>query len=167
MRLAALLLVLVAFAGCRTAGPTGGEVRIARLDPGYRTVASFQRLSEFLTGRENTGGETVLRSRDADRAGYYWSLRLVNPGPAVAEAMFELEVITPADPEPRSRLFVAAVPAGSQVFNLGLTGSDWPDATAAPVAWRLRVNARDGTALRPLASAQSFLWDKPAGQVGK
>ncbi len=157
MRLSALIFLLAGL----TTSAFAADAKIVRLLPGYRTTASFQRLSEFLTGRENTGKETVLRSQPAARQGYYWFLRLENSGAAIAEATFELQVITPANPEPRSFTFRAAVPAGSHVFDLGLTGTDWPDAGATPVAWLLRVRSPAGE----LVSAQSFLWSKPAAPV--
>lgn len=159
MRLPALFLLLATL----TSAAFAADAKIVRLLPGYRTTASFQRLSEFLTGRENTGKETVLRSQPAARQGYYWFLRLENSGAAIAEATFELQVITPANPEPRTFTFHAPVGAGSRVFNVGLTGTDWPDAEAAPVAWLLRVRSPAGE----LVSAQSFLWSKPAAPTAK
>jgi hypothetical protein len=159
MRLPILFLALVALASSALAA----DARIVRLLPGYRTTASFQRLSEFLTGRENTGNETVLRSQPADRAGYYWFLRLKNPGAAIAEATFELQVITPAGPEARTFTFRAPVPSGTHVFNVGVTGTDWPAADAEPVAWRLVVRSPAGE----VVSAQSFLWSKPAAPAAK
>jgi hypothetical protein len=159
MRLPALIFLLAGL----TTSAFAADAKIVRLLPGYRTTASFQRLSEFFTGRENTGKETVLRSQPDARQGYYWFLRLENSGAAIAEATFELQVITPANPEPRTFTFRAPVPAGSRVFDVGLTGADWPDAAAAPVAWLLRVRSPAGE----LVSAQSFLWSKPAAPAAK
>lgn len=159
MRLPVFFLLLAALVSSAFAA----DAKIVRLLPGYRTTVSFQRLSEFLTGRENTGNETVLRSQPTARQGYYWFLRLENSGAAIAEAIFELQVITPANPEPQTFTFRAPVPAGSRVFDVGLTGSDWPDAGAAPVAWLLRVRSPAGD----LVSAQSFLWSKPAAPAVK
>jgi hypothetical protein len=154
MRLARLFLLLAALAVPALAA----DVSIVRLLPGYRTTASFQRLSEFFTGRENTGKDTMLRSQPATRAGYYWFLRLENKGAALAEAVFELQVITPASPDPKTFNFRAAVPHGTPAFYVGLTGADWPGPDAEPVAWQLRVRSAGGE----LVSTQSFLWSKPA-----
>jgi len=149
--LAVLLFVLPALA--RAAGP-----EIVRLSTGWRTEASFQRVSEFLTGREDDGGIVVLRTRPEARAGYYWQLRLKNDGAPLAGAKFELAVITPAAPTPATFTFPAAIAAGSRLYDLGLTGADWPDAKARPAAWRLRLLAADG---RTLLAEQSFLWALP------
>ena len=156
MRLARLFLLLAVLA----APVLAADVSIVRLLPSYRTTASFQRLSEFFTGRENPGKETMLRSQPADRAGYYWFLRLENKGTAFAEATFELQVITSASPDPRTFTFRTPVPHGKQVFNVGVTGSDWPTAGDEPVAWKLVVRSTAGE----LVSAQSFLWSKPAAK---
>jgi len=149
--LAAFLLILPA--ALRAAGP-----EIIRVSTGWRTTASFQRVSEYWTGRENDGSINVLRTRPAERAGYYWLIRLRNDGAPLAGAKFELAVITLAAPTPRTFSFPVTLAAGSALYDLGLTGADWPGAKARPVAWRLRVIAADG---RTLIAEQSFLWAQP------
>ena len=152
----ASLSILLGFASARAA-----DVSFVRVWPGYRSADSFERISEYFTGEENTGGQTVLRSRPAERAGFYFLARLKNAGPAVAGATFELDVITPASAAPRTFTFTAGLPAGEHVFNLGLTGADWPGAKVQPVAWKLTVLAPGGA---ELARAQSYLWEKPPGR---
>ena len=77
----------------------------------------------------------------------------------MAAATFDLEVIQPSSPDPKTYTFPTHLSDGSTVFQLGLTGSDWPGAKTHPVAWRLRLLAADG---HVLAEAHSFLWEKPA-----
>jgi hypothetical protein len=137
------------------------DVTFVRLWPGYRTAESFERISEYFTGGENTGGQVVLRSQPAERAGFYFLARLKNAGAAITGATFELNIITPASAAPRTFTFAGDLPAGQCVFNLGLTGTDWPSRKTQPVAWKLVVLA-PGRA--EITSAQSFLWDKPPGQ---
>ena len=156
-RLVRLLPVLLLLA-LPTAVPAAG-IELVRVISGWRDAASFQRLSEYFGGRENTGGMILLRTRPGERAGFYWLVRLKNNGPPVPGARFELEVITPAAPEPRTFTFPADVPAGRPLYELGLTGADWPDAKARPAAWRLRLLAADG---RTLIGEQSFIWELPA-----
>jgi hypothetical protein len=45
---------------------------------------SFDRISEYFGGGENSARRIVLRSRSGDRAGYYFLVRLVNTAPARA-----------------------------------------------------------------------------------
>jgi hypothetical protein len=154
--LPALVLVIALFCA---ASARAADVTFVRVWPGYRTAESFDRISEYLTGQENTGGQTVLRSQPAQRNGFYFLVRLKNASDAIAGASVELDVITPASATPRTLTFAADLPAGQHVFQCGLTGADWPDAAAHPVAWKIVVRAPGGA---ELASTQSFLWSKPA-----
>jgi hypothetical protein len=151
-----LLLLLFLPAAARAAGP-----EIVRVFTGWRDAASFQRVSEYLDGRENTGGIIVLRSQPGARAGFYWLIRLKNDGAPLAGAKFELQVITPTSPEAKTFTFPADVPAGSPLYQLGLTGADWPGAKSRPAAWQLRLLAADG---KTLIAKESFLWELPGNR---
>lgn len=138
---------------------SAADLKIVRVFTGWRSAESFHRLSEYLGGRESDGGIKVLRSQPAEQAGYYWLVRLKNPHAPVSGARFELQVISPTAPEPKTFIFAADVPSGGSVFQLGLTGSDWPGAKAQPDAWHLRLLAADGTTL---LARESYLWELPA-----
>jgi hypothetical protein len=163
MRSAHVLLKFIALALCLTCAAklTAADLTVVRVWPAYRAAASFERISEFFDGRENTGGQTVLRSQPATRDGFYFLTRLKNKGPALANVRVELDILTPASPEPRRVTTFAAttIPAGSHVFQIGLTGTDWPDAQLQPVAWQLHFLNADG---QELLREQSFLWSQPA-----
>jgi len=101
----------------------------------------------------------VLRTQPDARAGYYFLVRLKS-ATAIDAAKFELSVIRPDTPEPKTYAFAAAVPAKETVFQLGLTGTDWPTGqNTNPVAWKLAVLSADG---RVLVEQKSFLWEMPA-----
>jgi len=153
--IAALLFLVSTVFSAAAASPTA--VNVVRLWTGYRTADSFERISEYFTGRENPGRQTVLRSQPASRAGYYFLLRLANTASAPTEATVELQIIAPTSPEPRKYTFKTTLPIGTHVVSLGLTGADWPS-QANPVAWLIVVRATDGT---ELVHQQSFLWAKP------
>ena len=131
--------------------------KIVRVWPGYRAAESFDRISEYLGGGENSARRTVLRSQSGDRAGYYFLVRLVNPGAAQPGCSWQLQVILPTSAQPRTFAFAAEIPAGNNVFELGLTGADWPSAKTDPVAWKLVLQSADR---RELVSQQSFLWGR-------
>jgi len=150
LRLLALILLLAPAARAESAA-----VEIVRVFTGWRDATSFERISEYFDGRENTGGIAILRTQPGERDGYYWLVRLKNGGPALGGAKFELQVISPASPEARVFAFPVDLPAGSAVYRLGLTGPDWPGAQARPVAWRLSLLAADG---HTVIATQSFLW---------
>lgn len=131
---------------------------IVRVQPGWRDATSFKRISEYFDGRENTGGITTLRTRPAHRAGYYYLLRVANPGPPQPVTL-SLQVITAATADPAIHTFSTELKDGDTMLNLGLTGEDWPDPKANPVAWKLDLIGQDG---QVLASEKSYLWEKPA-----
>ncbi len=132
---------------------------IKRVYTGWRDAASFKRISEYFDGKENTHGEAVLRTHAEERAGFYFLVRVQNPGPArTVRAM--LHVITSANSRPTAYPFTTELKADSDtVFNLGLTGVDWTDPKGHPVAWKLDLTDADG---QPLATEKSYLWEKPA-----
>ncbi|MDR2674358.1 MAG: hypothetical protein LBC18_05685 [Opitutaceae bacterium] len=158
--LACLPFAVFADADKNAAPAAPPAVELVRLWPGYRAAGSFDRISEYFTNEENTGGQIILRTQPEERAGYYFLLRVKNASP-LAGARIGLELITAAAPRPKTHTFtLALLPAGKQVLNIGVTGADWPAGPDAhPVAWRLRLLAADG---RELLSKQSFLWDRPA-----
>ncbi len=130
------------------------EATLVRVWSGHRTAESFERISEYFTGQENPGNQTIVRTQPGHRAGYYWLMRTACPAPVTA-ARIELAVTQPGTEAPVIYTLTTDLPAGSHVTLAGLTGSDWPDAGSQPTAWRLRILAPDGTTL---AREQSFLW---------
>jgi len=137
---------------------SAADLEIARVLPGWRSAESFHRLSEYFGAKSNDGDPRILRSQPAEKAGYYWLVRLKNPHASLPGARFKLEVIGPTSPEPKTFLFAADLPSGSSVFQIGLTGSDWPGARARPDAWHLSLLAPDG---KTLLARESFLWEMP------
>jgi hypothetical protein len=134
------------------------EVEFTRVWPAWRNAESFDRISEYFSGRENTSGHTLLRTHAEARAGYYFLVRLKNGATAPAGAKFVLNLITPDAPEAKTFTFPVGAATGG-VFDLGLTGADWAEKKIHPVAWKLELLGADGHAL---AGAQSFLWALPA-----
>ena len=135
------------------------EVEFIRVWPAWRDAESFERIGEYFGRGEITGRETVLRSRPDVRDGYYFLVRL-KTGAVVPDARFELSVIRPDAPESKTFQFPATLPAKETVFQLGLTGADWPSGGEVhPVAWKIALVGADG---RVLGEKKSFLWEKPA-----
>lgn len=151
------LLLLTLVAGVASAS----EVAIVRTFTGWRSAASFKRISEYFDNRENTGGQTIIRTDPVQRTGYYFLLRIANPG-APRRVQFQLQLVEPGEPAPRTTIFPAEIGAGSRVFQLGFTGPEWQDAKAQPVAWQVLVIAADDG--RVLATEKSYLWDNRAAK---
>ena len=131
---------------------------IKRVYTGWRDAASFKRISEYFNGQENTNGEAVFRTHPEQRAGFYFLVRVVNPG-AARSVKATLHVITSANARAAEYQFPAELRAGDTVFHIGLTGTDWTDPKANPVAWKLDLTDANG---QPLATEKSYLWEKPA-----
>jgi hypothetical protein len=146
-----LLLVVPAFAA---------DLEIVRIYTGWRDGASFKRISEYFDGKENTGRETVLRTNPEQRTGFYFLVRVKNPG-AARKVTFQLQLIEQGAPTPRQTAFAGELGSGTSVFQLGLTGPEWQDAKSQPIAWHLQVLGDDG---RVLVTEKSYLWEKPAAK---
>jgi hypothetical protein len=136
------------------------DVEFVRVWPGWQDADSFRRISEYFTGVENTGGIIIRRSQPDIRSGFYFLVRVKHPRVALTGARFVLHFIAPYAPEPQEKAFTVDAPPGEHVFDLGLTGGDWTGRHAHLVAWKLELLSADGLSL---ASAESFLWSKPAG----
>jgi hypothetical protein len=135
------------------------DVEFVRVWPSWRDAESFERIGEYFGRPENTGRELVLRTQPDERAGYYFLVRVKNPTPT-SGAKFALSVIRPDTPNPKEYSFPVTLAAKESVFQLGLTGADWPQGKKAnPVAWKIALIGGDG---RVLAEHKSFLWEKPA-----
>jgi len=152
------LLTVLLFAAVLVSA-RAADIAFVRVWPAWRTEESFRRISEYFDGKENTGSQIVLRTHADTRAGYYFLIRVSNTGAALSGAKFVLHLIAPDSAEPKLFSFPADVPAGAAVFQLGLTGADWPGPKVHPVAWKLELTADDG---RVLVTQKSFLWEIPA-----
>lgn len=151
------LLFVLCVAGAAAAAPAP-EFALVRVWPGWKEAEDFTRLREYFGAAPDSDPRRVLRTSPDQRAGFYFLVR--TRGPAVPAAVLELAVLRPDGPEPVTHRFPAALRAGGEVLELGLTGDAWPGGKRAqPVAWRLRVL---GAGDRLLAEERSFLWVEPA-----
>lgn len=161
MKFRAVLLFLAFATGSMFAADpaTTDRITIVRVLHNWRDASSFKRIAEYFDGKEHSGGEAIARSHPEARAGYYFFVRMHNPGD-VRPVLAKLQVISEKDAQPVGYDFkVELRPREDTVFHLGLTGPDWTSARYHPVAWKLVVTDLDGT---PLATEASYLWEKPA-----
>jgi hypothetical protein len=155
-------VLLRAIRGCflflviSVAGASASDLSIVRVFTGWRDAASFKRISEYFNGRENTGGQIVLRTHPEQRGGYYFLVRVANRG-APVEATLSLQIVLPGGEKPRIVTFPTTIPGRQTVFDVGLTGPDWPGPNINPVAWKLDVLGANGSLL---ATDKSYLWSQ-------
>jgi len=136
------------------------SIEFSRIRPEYRTTSTFKRISEYFTGDENTSKRTVFRTQDGERDGFYFSFRVeVEKGGLVPAGTVALLVFAPGTYEPTEYVFNLEAQTRRWIeVIIGLTGTDWKDPEAKPVAWRLEF--RDATG-QPIGAEESFLWRLP------
>jgi hypothetical protein len=152
--LAAFLVLAVAPAPSKAA-----SISFTRVWPQYHDDDSFKSFYEYRTGRELTYKWIVLRSHPDDRGGLYFLVRVENKGEPTVGTSFVVRVISPDAIVTRVFNFFTDVPKGSHLFEIGLTGKDWPGPRLAPVAWEVELQDADG---HVLVRKTSFLWEKPS-----
>ena len=126
----------------------------------YLEKQAFLRISEYFYGKENVGNRLICRSRPDARAGLYVILSLKESTRNLPQDLVaRWQVISPKSPDPVEHRI--AVPndrtRGKDLF-VGLTGADWPDPKARPVAWKLSLETSDG---KVILERKSFLWERP------
>ena len=131
---------------------------IIRVQHEWRDASSFKRIAEYFDGQEHNGSEAIRRSHPETRSGYYFFVRIKNPG-ALRPAQAALQVVTSSSAQAVRYQFPVELKAGDTVFNIGLTGADWSDARLHPVAWKLEFIDPAG---QVIATEASYLWEKPS-----
>ncbi len=158
MRIFLTAVLLSLLAGCAsTPKPALTSVEIEEIKPRYIEEESFKRISEYLSGKEDTGDRVILRSDPAERAGFYFtlildeSIRKLPKGTVVVGEFF-----TPVSVEQQTHEFTLPNkrPRTKEIF-VGLTGADWPQVGGVPAAWRFTIKDPNGNVL---AEEKSYLW---------
>lgn len=135
------------------------DVELVRIWPGWRDAATWDSIPEYFGGAETHGAQIVVRTQPAVRDGFYFLVRTAAAS-AHGSVRFELDVVRPDSPEAKRYIFTTRLPGGEAVFQLGVTGADWPGGQRAqPVAWRITLRGADHAVL---AEHKSFLWEQPA-----
>ncbi len=136
------------------------EVEIKTVNHQFLAADSFQRLSEFFTGKENRGRRLIVRTQEGARAGQYFILTLNQNVRALPKnARLKLEIITSESTQEKEFLLPlpSSIPRTREIF-AGITGSDWPQNEIKILAWRLTVQDDQG---KFIADKESFLWKSP------
>lgn len=150
-----LLSTILLLSGAAYAGTSPKADWIVHVWPGYRSTESFERIGEYFGGEETHPGRIVLRTRPAERSGYYFLIRLKTPQLPQEAKVWRLQVVIPGIEKPVTHDFPVNPKALEKVLELGLTGADWPSPQTHPNAWRLALVSADGI---ELLTKQSFLW---------
>jgi len=134
------------------------EVRIEVRKIVYLDAAGFQRIPEYFSGREYEGSKIYCRSNEISRSGFYFILKVLGPSNPIPGLHWNIDWVSPDSPFPQSKIIPISNQDifGKEVF-IGLTGKDWPNPRAQPLAWCLKLmdGQKDLVAKHP-----SFLWSK-------
>ncbi len=160
LRAVCLLLICLGFAACSSTPPPRIEsVKILEIQPEFMEASAFKRINEFLTGVEEHGKRTVVRTQAEDRRGFYFTLRLDKKAKHLPRGTRIIaEVYTPNQTEmQRFELGLPAKRGSSRQLLFGLTGSDWPyQSERVPAAWKFTILDPNG---KVLGLKQSYLWN--------
>lgn len=137
----------------------GAEIQ--SVDFVYREAASFQRISEYLSGAEAEERGPILRTRPEARSGLYFTMRLGSELNALTPgASLVLHLLSDQAKEPViHRLEIpAGYASGSRDLLVGVTGEDWPTRRVRLLAAKIQLL---GTADKVLSEWKSFAWEMP------
>ena len=158
MRFLITALICAFFTGCASAPKQAiTSVEIKEIKPRYIEEEPFKRISEYLSGKENTGDRVILRSTAEERSGYYFTLILNEKVQKLPKGTVIVgEFFTPISVEKQTHEFVLPNkrPKTNEVF-VGLTGQDWPQEGGVPAAWKFTIKDPNGSVL---GEKQSYLW---------
>lgn len=128
------------------------NVSVRRLDAEH-----FKRVSEYFTGEEAQGRRIIARTDADERGGLYFVVELSDPAAELpAGTKIRVRYFQPDQPDQHEQVF--ALPADRLRFDtlyLGLTGGEWPNPRALPLAFRVSLEGPDGAELEAF---DSFLW---------
>ena len=136
------------------------ESRVNLVTHSFFTHYDFVRVSEYITGKENTSGRAILRTHGGKRDGLYL---LVDLGFKEKNTPFrpkphklQLQILDSQSLDPVTYSFVLSEQAitNGEVW-LGLTGEDWPTPKKKIMAWHISIEAEDDSIL---TNNQSYLW---------
>ena len=135
-------------------------VEIGDVYPKYIEGKSFERISEYFTGVENTSNRVIVRSRPQERSGLYFIITLDERADRrFLGAKTQVQLIVPNEAE--TRLYSIDLPIDypkSRELLIGITGADWPDSETVPLAWKIILfDSQD----KILAQKESYLWNNP------
>ncbi|MDR0536415.1 MAG: hypothetical protein LBG65_08745 [Puniceicoccales bacterium] len=164
--------------GAAIAGaPVAAHAAFSYVRPEWHDERVFKRVSEYFTGKENQGGDVVLRSTPEVRRGMYFQIGLPLWTDIPGGSTLQVEYRRGDSRDVFSHIFQLPAFRAHPFFEIraGLTGPQWegPAAADAPkpsparkiskpqkkrlVAWRVTLRTPDGR----VWESHSFLWELP------
>ena len=120
---------------------------------------TFYRISEFFTGRENTGRRVIVRSDPEQRGGLYFIVRFSESTEDFPVGLkLAVDYYTARSGKMKHQEFALPYPM-KRTKNIfaGITQED-TEGLRLPIAWRVQLLREDGTVYSEL---KSYLWEMP------
>lgn len=130
---------------------------IKKVTTKYQNADDFKTLSSYFTDGDNIGPRIIEKSQANSWDGLYFIVEFEDrPETFPNKYSVLLEVITPFSPQPRSYVYpLSATDKFTWEIYLGITGSDWPNPDAQPLAWKITISDIESTVI---SEKQSYLW---------
>lgn len=121
----------------------------------HYTAFDFMRIAEFFTGREHTGGDTILRVDELCRAGIYLVVELnkaVCELPEDAEVVFQY-ILSDCHEVKKKNFELKSKGGPSHWLFVGVTGLEYQGVCQTFLAWSLEIYAGG-----QCVTQHSYLW---------
>ena len=135
-----------------------GEGKVRLLHHSFHQHYDFVRVSEYFTGKENTGGRYIARTKPEDRSGmYFWiATDIAKESINASDHKLVLKILDSASIDSKDFEFPISTKALKKgKFMVGITGNDWSSNNKSIIAWRIEIFAPKESLI---ASTQSYLW---------
>lgn len=121
----------------------------------HRDAHSFIRISEYLTGKENPGRYTIVRTVADRRDGFYIALKVQDKQTALKYDAVRISHVKPGAMEIHTQTITILSKLKKRLL-IGFTDEEWNTAKRIPLAWKVELIDRAGN---PVETSKSFLWD--------
>lgn len=160
-------LLLIGCIGFAMSSIARAEFRIRHITPQYIAEEPFKRISEYFTGKEDTGKRIILRTQADQRGGLYFLVTFnrmaksyIPEGSKVIAQFYHANSVDPVRHELNFPYEMSTDTFAIDMY-VGITGADWPGGGAKNlVAWHIRVEDAEG---QLIAQQGSYLWDRDEG----
>lgn len=120
----------------------------------HRDDKSFIRISEYMTGKENEGRYTVVRTDPNRRDGYYIALKVQDGATHLTYDAVRISHVKPGSMETHTQT-VRIMSKLKKRMLIGFTDLEWEMNDSIPLAWKIELIDPAG---KTVETAESFLW---------
>ncbi|MCH6257780.1 hypothetical protein MLD52_14580 [Puniceicoccaceae bacterium K14] len=132
----------------------GPAIALEVISSEHRNDDSFKRISEHITGKENEGRYTIVRTDANRRDGFYIALKVQNKKTHLTYDAVRISHVKPGSMETHTQT-VRIMSKLKKRMLIGFTNEEWETSDRIPLAWKVELINPAGEAVE---IAESFLW---------